>query len=487
VTVLNPPVLSRPPALQDPHPLRMRVAYFVSRFPKLTETFVINEIHAVEKQGVDVGIYPLFGQDNGRALKDGASIFGKAVEILRKPSSGQVMHEHAKQLLSRVVLVPFLSWSVIASQFHMIFRSPSVYFGTLWKVIRGTWGNTNFLVGGLVIFPKTVYLARQLEKAHVQHLHAHFANHPTTAAFIVHQLTRIPYSFTAHGSDLHRDQHMLNEKVAAAEFVVTISQYNYRFIAQRCGPAAARKVKVIHCGVDTSLFRAQARNRVDAAGAALHLVSVGTLHEVKGQTVLVEACRILQQRGVDFQCSIVGDGPDRQKLERQISEYGLTDRVFLLGLRDRSAIIQLLQTADVFTSPSVVSQSGRREGIPVVLIEAMACGVPVVASDLSGIPELVHDEKTGLLVTPGNPAELANRFVRLFEDSALRTQLGQAGREMVEREFDLDHNAQTLVMHFLREGTTSLELCEVNPRFGRTDTSISSTDYRSCIGSVDSS
>jgi len=285
-----------------------------------------------------------------------------------------------------------------------------------------------------------------MEADGVQHVHAHFANHPAAAAFIIHRLTGIPYSFTAHGSDLHMDRHMLREKVAEAALVVPISNYNKEMILADAGEQYRDKVEVIHCGVDTRVFQPVTRPPHDGP---LSLLCIGTLHEVKGQTYLIEACRLLTERGIDVVCRFVGDGPDHQMLAEQIAKAGLSDRVELLGRRTREQIAELLRNTDVVVTPSVPTKSGKREGIPVVLMEAMASGVAVVASGISGIPELVDDQVSGLLTPPRDAAALADALEKLQRDPELRQRLGKAGREKVLREFDLTTNARLLIERFL--------------------------------------
>jgi glycosyltransferase involved in cell wall biosynthesis len=326
-----------------------------------------------------------------------------------------------------------------------------VYFSTLWALLRGTWGSPNFFLGAVGIFPKTVYFAEMMEAVGIQHLHAHFANHPAAAAFVIRRLTGIPYSFTAHGSDLHVDRHMLREKVAEAALVVTISNYNRELIIKECGDQYRDKVAVVHCGVDTSVFQMRKRPPVDEIRSQFRILCIGTLHEVKGQTYLIEACRLLKERGIDVVCHLVGDGPDRKLLEQQIERAGLAGQVLLRGRQTRPQIAQLLAEVDVTVAPSVPTKQGKREGIPVALMEAMGSGVPVVASHLSGIPELVADEHSGLLVQPRDAHGLAAALERLWREPDLRRRLGEAGRDTVAREFDLRTNAVTLSHLFRRE------------------------------------
>ena len=406
---------------EEEQPRRIKVAYVMSRFPKLSETFVLGEILAVEQQGVEVELFPL--------LRERA----------------EIIHPEAAALCERARFQPFLSLPILRSQLYFLRHAPRRYLGALWALLRGTWGSANYFVGALGIFPKVVHDARLMEADGVAHLHCHFSNHPAAAGFLIHRLTGIPYSFTAHGFDLHVDRHMLCEKVADAAFVVAVSEYNRKLILDECGEGARTRLAVIHCGVDTGFFRPR---KTTLAERPFSIVCVGTLHEVKGQSYLVEACRLLAESGGDVKCTLVGDGPDRAALVRQIAALGLEGRVALAGRRTRAEIAELLGRAHVLVSPSVPTAEGKREGIPVVLMEAMASGVPVVASGISGIPELVENGKTGLLVAPREPSALADALRRLHDDPALRERLGRAGREMVEREFDVRKNAGDLVRRF---------------------------------------
>jgi glycosyltransferase involved in cell wall biosynthesis len=408
-----PPAVPRPP----------RIAYVMSRFPKLSETFVLGEVLALERRGVPVDVYPL--------LRERAAL----------------VHPGAERVAATARYEPFLSPAIVASQLAWLRRRPGAYLGAWRDVLAETWGSPNFFVGAIGIFPKVAHMARRMQADGVTHVHCHFANHPAVAGLVVHRLTGIPFSFTAHGSDLHIDRRMLPRKVAEAAFVATVSHDNRRLILAECGDRFAPKVHVVRAGVDTRCF-APLDGAPTPPGAALRILCVGTLHEVKGQAHLVDACRLLADAGIATRCRLVGDGPDRAPLEARIRAAGLDGRVVLAGSRTAPEVAAELRGADVLVAPSVPTRHGRREGIPVVLMEAMSSGVPVVASAISGIPELVEDGVSGLLVLPGEPAAIAAALRRLAEDPALRARLGRAARARVLEEFDVEASADELIRRF---------------------------------------
>jgi colanic acid/amylovoran biosynthesis glycosyltransferase len=410
------------------HPMRQgKIAYIVSRFPKLTETFILYEIIAVEGQGVQVELFPL------------------------QQERAPITHPEAVALVDRAHFTPLLSLPILQAHLHFLRKKPGAYLKTLWTLLRANWGSTRYLAGAIAFFPKAVYLACKMATEEIHHIHAHFASHPAVVAYVIHQLTGIPYSFTAHGSDLHRDRHMLREKVQKALFTVTISNYNKDVILTECGKEFSEQVKVIHCGVDTDVFCRNGYHDRLAESKPPIVLCVGTLHEVKGQGHLLKACQLLHNRGLDVECHFVGDGPDRLALAQQAKQLGINDLVHFHGAQTRERVVALLQNADIIAAPSVPSSDGRREGIPVALMEAMAVGKPVVASQISGIPELVEDGQTGLLVPPGDAVALAQALERLFHDPMLRQQMSDAARKRIVDEFNLFTNADRLVAHFRME------------------------------------
>ncbi len=429
----------------------LNVAYIMSRFPKLTETFVLFEMLALERQGAHIEVFPLLRARNTTTHPEGASVWKKLVELFRRPEPKAVMHPEAEAFVVRAHFAPLFNAAIALSQLYYLLWRPRAYFGALWTLMRANWGSTNFLLGGLAVFPKSVHFARQMERMEIKHIHAHFASHPAATAYVIHRLTGIPYSFTAHGADIQVDQHMLREKVALAKCVISISQDNCRLIEQVCGDESSEHVKIVRCGVDTSFFRGTDQARQKTEKTALRIVCTGTLYEVKGQKYLIEACQLLRERNVPVQCQFVGDGPMLEQLQRQVAAADLDKQVQFLGQQTRQEIAKLLQFADVLVAPSVPTAEGRREGIPVVLMEAMASGLPVVASNISGIPELVEHEHTGLLVPPRDPSALADALARLSRDNEERIALGRAGRKRVLDQFDLDKNSRRLLNLFFDE------------------------------------
>jgi colanic acid/amylovoran biosynthesis glycosyltransferase len=414
-----------------PAPPGLGVAYIMSRFPKITETFVLYEMKAMEELGARVELFPLLHEPPGPR------------------------HAEAAAYEERAHFTPFLSWEVLRANAKRMFGAPVSYFGTWWEMVSGTLRSPKFCAGALVYFPKCVAFADRMEALGVDHVHAHFASHPALAALIVHRLTGIPYSFTAHGSDLHVDRTMLPAKVASASFVVAVSSYNQELIATECGEYARDKVVVIHCGTDSSAFAGRVDNGDqkgdDRAGdRVLRIACVASLEEVKGHRFLVRACHLLTERGVDVHLDLVGDGALRSEVEGLVEELGLGGRVTLHGAVPRPVVGGILAGADVFVLASHPTRSGRREGIPVALMEAMMSELPVVASALSGIPELVDDGRTGYLVPSGDPEALADRLERFVGDPELRRAFGRAGRAKVEAEFDILQGARNLLGEMAR-------------------------------------
>ena len=407
----------------DGHPLR--VAYLMSRFPKLSETFVLYEMLELERIGVRVEVFPLV-REREASMQPGAEDF--------------VERAHDLRLTSRTVL---------AAQWYWLRRRPGRYLATWGRAILGNARSPKFLVRSLVVVPLAAAFARRIEALDVDHVHAHWATHPALAAWVIGRLTGRTYSFTAHAHDIYVERPMLAEKLRGAAFAVTISDYNLRLLTGWYGRLADR-VEVIHCGVDAAVFRPRPETDAEAPGdGRFEILSIATLQPQKGHAVLVAAAGRLVERGIPARVRMVGDGEERPALEAAIAAAGLTEHVQLLGRQPRDRVAALLGESDVVVQPSIVLPNGKTEGIPVALMEALASGVPVVATAVSGVPELVEDGVTGRLVPPGDDLALAEALADLQRDPALAMRLAEAGRARVLASFDLRTNTRHLAERFI--------------------------------------
>lgn len=350
-----------------------------------------------------------------------------------------VVHDEARTWMDRALYTPFVSLPILRSNLRAMGRHPIRYGGLLLRLTAAALSSPQFLLGTLAIFPKSVHLARVLDREGIRHVHAHFGSHPATAALVIATFSPATYSVTLHAHDLfvRRYRPFLGTKLRHAAFVRVISDYNRRTIGTLFPKVALEKVHVVHVGIEPERYAREAESTGIGPVEVPWILTVAALRDYKGIPVLIDACARLQQEGFAFRVDIVGEGPMRPELERRIAEAGLEEHVHLLGARPQHEVAALLRRRPIFVLPSVILADGWMEGIPVALMEAMAAGAPVIASRLSGIPELVEDGRTGLLVEPGDPGALAAAIRRLAGDAPLAHRLAKSGREKVRAEFEL--------------------------------------------------
>jgi glycosyltransferase involved in cell wall biosynthesis len=400
----------------------LKVAYVLHRFPYLTETFIMREVYWLRKQGVEVDIYSLLSPTH------------------------KVVHEQAEELLEITHYSPFLSWSVIRSQLHFLMRSPGKYVKAFVNVLRQTIREPRVLVRALVLFPKSVHFANLIEKKPVHHVHSHFVWLDGIAAGVASDLLGVTFSIHPHAFGLFsRNKGSVKAELRHATQIVTISNFNKRYILDLCPDIPSDHVHIVYCALETDLLVARPRQQKDFP---IEILAVGRLIEKKGFEYLVSSCRRLLDRNIDFKCRIVGSGTLEKTLQDQINRLGLQQHVTLVGSLSQKQVLEYYQSCDIFALPCVVASDGDRDGIPVVLMEAMACEIPVITTPVTGIPDLVQHEQTGLLVAERDVDELTAALERLIADPGLRNRLGRQGRQIILDRFDIRKNVVQLAEIF---------------------------------------
>ena len=386
-----------------------RIGFVVKTFPKLSETFILGEILGLERMGL-------------------------ALEIFALQRPGETLH-HGKVGQVRARL-RYLSDNLLSGTSHLVKDHLATALRYPLRYLRGlTFAFRRESNAGWNIFAHAVALARMARRAGITHLHAHFASESASVAELAARLAAITYSISAHAKDIYTTgAPALQRKLQGARFTVTCTECNRAHLEALAGPDAG--VFRMYHGIDLERF---APDRRQPANPPL-ILSVGRLRAKKGFATLVRACALLRDQGVAFRCEIVGYGEDHLKLQRLIGDLGLADRVALAGKMNHEQLIHRYRDATLFALPCEIAQDGDRDGIPNVLLEAMATELPVVATAVSGIPEVVVHEDNGLLVPPQDAPALARAMHGLIADAALRARLGASARRTVAKLFCNENN-----------------------------------------------
>ncbi|MGP1375250.1 MAG: glycosyltransferase [Almyronema sp.] len=415
----------------------MRLAYIVKRYPRYSETFIVNEILAHEAAGLDLHIFALRPPSDTH-FQDKISQVRAAVTYLRKPSQGRC-HPHLNSLNPTA-----------ASYFWAELQAAAQTIPNFWpKLAAATTERAS------VVY-QAAWLAQEIRQRQITHLHAHFGSVATSVARLAAYFAEVPYSFTAHAKDIFHagvDRADLQRKLQDAAAVVTVSDYNVTYLQQQFG-AAAQRLRRIYNGLDLAELTYQPPLRRSPC-----ILSVCRLVEKKGLPFLVEACAWLRRWGCEFTCQIVGTGPMAAALRSQIEALQLSDLVELVGPLPQKEVFARLQRTAVFAAPYVIGADGNRDGLPTALLEAMALGTPCVATDVTGIPEIIRPEETGLLVAQRDALGLAQALQRLLRSPALGQRLAAQARQLIESEFDSSCN--TAQLRSLFQPQFAVELQEV--------------------------
>lgn len=381
------------------------VAYLTGEYPRATDTFIQREVAELRALGFRVETFAVRrpGQEHmvGPQQREGMATTTYLLEAAKGPA-------------------------LLTSHLGLLAKSPSRYLNSLrlaWKTRRhGIRGS----LYQLFYFLEAGILARQLLTRNVDHLHNHFGDTSCTVSMLASELSGKPFSFTLHGPGIFFEAHTwrLDEKLRRAKFCACISYFARSQAAIFGGTEVTDRLHIIHCGIDPT-----ALPPIEHGKRPAKLIFVGRVVELKGMAVLLEALQTVRSSNPDTTLTVVGDGPDRASFEAAAKKAGLGKAVDFVGSKSQAEVAELLSQSDIFVLPSFA------EGVPVVLMEAMASGLPVVTTTVGGISELVEDEVNGFLLRPGDPVDLADALNRLIDDPELRARFGAAGSEKVAAEF----------------------------------------------------
>jgi colanic acid/amylovoran biosynthesis glycosyltransferase len=391
----------------------MKLAVIVTEFPKSTETFIYRDLVKFIEAGVDVRLYHI-------------APFRHA----------QPLHGFAAPLKDRAVDVSFVQPAALA---RALTRRPAALTAGIARMVHAYRRHPRIAAKSLALVPKALAIAEDARAWGATHVHAEFAGHPATAAWLGHLAGGLPYSVSCRAHDVFRTQALLAEKLGAAAAVRTVSKFGRDFLRRNVAGLATRDIHVIHSSVDVGRIEP-----VEAFPATdpFRILYVGAMEPKKGVQHLLDALVIAGPALGEWRCDLIGHGPDAETLRARAAQLGLADRVRFHGAQPFEVVAEAYRAASVCVAPSVIGPNGRQEGIPNVMIEALAYQRPAITTAISGIPELIRDRDTGLLVPPGDAAALATALTRVHADPHEALAMAKRGRAHVEAEFDLEKNAR---------------------------------------------
>ncbi len=407
-------------ALRLPH-----IAYVMKRYPRLSETFILNEIAVMEGLGAKLELFSL---------------------LLPEPPPH---HPMVKQIKAPLHHLPasVLAKAKLLAQAHgaCVLRAPLRYAHALFRAIYSSLQSRRpFAIWKQ--FLRAGFIADRCQREKITLIHAHFANAPAAAAWFASGMTGIPFSFTTHAKDLFlTSPRVIRRRARAAAFVATCTGYNVDYLRSILPKLDHGKIRLIYHGIDLGRFAVRADTEMPQSNHRPPLIlSVGRLVPKKGFGDLIAACQMLHRDGIGFRCAIVGEGPLRAALDAEIARRGLSGLVTLRGAMTHADLIAFYRQADIFALPPRIVADGDRDGIPNVIAEAMAVGVPVVSTSVSGIPELVQNKVTGLLVPSESPVALAAALRHLIGNPRTGVKLACNARARLERDFDCRETTKAL-------------------------------------------
>ncbi len=409
-----------------------QIGYILRSYPRLSQTFILNEILALEKIGVSIQIFALTNPHE-KVVQMGVDQVQAQVHYLDE----EIQPRSLRKMLNENAQVGWLH--------SKGYLRALIYIAANGSIDKGYTATSRW-----ACFLQAVHLTYLLmfqkrgTGKEIDHLHAHFAHDPTLIAYLVHCITGMPFSFTAHARDLYQvHKKVLTDRIRQATAVITCCRANLEYL-NKIAPSQHSKFSLIYHGVNLQDFQPASDPRPNAASTDRLILSVGRLVEKKGFQDLFEALFLVKRRGQRFQCVIYGDGPLGQQLNEWIEEHDMTDEILLCGDRTQQELIGIFQSATLFILTPVQTEDGDRDGIPNVLLEAMAVGLPVITTAVAGIPELVENNQNGLLYSPHDVEGISSGIIELLHDAEKRRQLGRAASKKVREQFDIAQSANRL-------------------------------------------
>ena len=403
---------------KDNMSLDKKIAFIFSRFPSISETYLSREINGLMKKGMPIIIFSLKNKKWEKIQSD-------ALEIEQK---------------IQVIRCGYLfSMRVVMSNIYFILTNPKKYFQALISVIKNSVkGGWITFIKNLILFPKSVYYAYKIKKENITHIHAMHATYPTLTAYIIKILTKIPYSFAGHATDIYADTTMLGEKIKGSSFMITCTGENVKYLSKCFRETVNKDIFLSYHGIKLDIF--QFIEKRDFSN--LKILSVGRIEKLKGHIYLIEACRLLKQCNNNFQTIIIGQGSLMNQIKDKIKKYGLEDNVIITGALPYDEVIEYYRNSNIFVLPAIRKY---QFGIPNVLIEAMATGLPVITTRLSVVEnELIVDKTNGILVNEKSPQEIIEAIKYLSCNTVARKEIIFNARKTVEDKFDFNKNIEKL-------------------------------------------
>lgn len=421
-----------------------RLTYVIGTYPLLTTTFIDREIRELRRLGIQIRVL-----------------------AVRRPPSDTPLSADQLELQSDVTyLLPVSVAALVLAHLAFLVRRPGRYLGALVYLVTRPHPTVRARVRTLLHFGEGVHAAFLVRDDPGLELHAHFADRAATIAMVASRLLGISYSLSIHaGADIFVDPVLLRDKIARARHVATCTQHNRDHIASLVGRDLAHRITHVPHGLDPFDYEPSA----GAPDGAPVILSVAQLKPRKGLDRLIRACRVLVEEGYRFECRIIGTGPQQAELAQLIRRLSLQDTVALRGALPHETVLDEYRRATLFALPCIRTQDGDVDGVPNVLAEAMAMGLPTVSSDLPAIRELACDGRTSLLVPPDDDGALVAAMRRLLDDPALRSRLGRNARTQITETFDATRNVRRFAAALWPE------LLDRTPSRTRTETTMAAT------------